>query len=348
MRRLVFALLCCAALLRGQDSRPYRAQALVESYREAHGVVGVAAAVVQDGRLLACVESGFADREAGRRVGAATWFRLGSISKPVTATAALKLVEAGTLRLDAPVTGLVPEWPADQAPITLRQLLSHTAGVRHYRPAGLGDPTLRVFAHYTTAEAVALFAGDALLFPPGTRESYSTHGYTLVARAVEVACGGELVAWLRAHVLAPELDCEVLAEARPERSALYSLATPKAQREARAEDNSWKYGGGGMEATARGLARWADALRAGQLLSAASLTQMWTPTTLSDGKHTRYGLGWHVAGARVSHTGAQQGCRSALLLDRDLRLAVVVLTNTAGSHAPMQLAQQLAALWAGR
>jgi serine beta-lactamase-like protein LACTB len=344
MRHLLSLFALTGALL-AQDSRPSACRALAEKYLADTGVVGLAAAIVRDGTLELTIEAGLADREGKKKVEPTTLFRLGSVSKPVTAVGAMKLVEGGKLTLDQTVAELVPEWPKEHPKVTLRQLLSHTGGVRHYRPFG-GDPTGGVFKHYTTAEAVALFAKDPLVFPPGTKESYSTHAFTLVARAVETASGTDFVACMRKTVFGKELDCEVLSDVKPERTRLYTLNGKEAPRlEERHEDNSWKYGGGGMEASARGLAQWADSVRAGKLLDARSLESMWTGAVLDDGKKLKYGLGWRLDGAVVSHGGAQQGCKTALIVDRARKLAVVVLTNTGGNHAPDGLARGLAELW---
>jgi CubicO group peptidase (beta-lactamase class C family) len=75
------------------------------------------------------------------------------------------------------------------------------------------------------------------------------------------------------------------------------------------------------------------------------MDRMWTPAKLNDGKVLQYGLGWRIDGQVVSHSGAQQGCRTSMTIDRERKLTVVVLTNTSGRHAPAQLGTSIAALW---
>lgn len=342
------SLVLCFGLLGGlacaQAGKQEQAQALADKYVSENSVVGASIAVVRDGKLELAIGAGFADREAKRKVLATTLFRLGSISKPVTAVGVMKLVEAGVLKLTDRLEPLVPEWPKGRPPVTLAHLLSHTSGVRHYKPLG-PDPTGRSFTKYTTAQAVSLFADDPLLFEPGSKESYSTHGYTLVARMIERAATVDFVTFMRRSVFSNELDFEVSTEAKSQRSQLYGLQGDSIRLEAKREDNSWKYAGGGMEATARGLALWADRVRAGKTLTQKSLYRMWTPATLNDGTELKYGLGWGVNGRVVGHTGAQQGCRSSMTVDRSRKLTVVVLTNTSGRHSPAQLGAAIAALW---
>ena len=116
---------------------------------------------------------GFADVENGVPARPETVYRLASVSKPMTATAVLKLYEQGRLDLDAPVSRYCPDFPEKPWPVTARQLLCHQGGIRHYRP---DEPTVtRRFSSF--AESLALFRDDPLLFEPGTAVRYSTYGY---------------------------------------------------------------------------------------------------------------------------------------------------------------------------
>lgn len=330
--------LACLLLL--QQTPAAIGQRLADEYVSSNRVVGVAASVVVDGRRAFSIYAGYADRELPRPVSESTLFRLGSVSKSVTAVGAMKLVEEGKLSL-ADTLDTLAEWPKGRPRVRLDQLLSHTGGVRHYLP---GDQTGQVFQTYTTSQAIGLFSGSKLLFEPGTKESYSTHAYTLVARMIESASGQSFTGFMRRQVFVPGLDCELLAEPKAARTSLYSLTPNAVSKAERREDNSWKYAGGGMEATSNALADWADRVRAERIIGKTSLDRMWTPTVLKDGTATGYGLGWRIAGPIVSHGGAQQGCRSFLLVDREKKISVAVLTNTDGRHDPSILARELADL----
>lgn len=314
-------------------------RAACSAFREDQGAVGMSVAVLQRGRLVFAEAFGHADRERGELATPGTLFRLGSISKPVAATLAMQLVEEGKLDLDADLRASAPHLEARLPRMSLAQVLSHTAGVRHYLPGRVDNST----EHRTTQEALELFLGDPLLSVPGTKYSYSTHAYTIAVDVMEHATGKGFVELVRVRVRdrgMPTLDCEVLTDAKPARSALYEKKRSggKVLHHAVPEDNSWKYGGGGMEATALDVARFGEAVLAAKLVTAAGRDRMWTPTRLADGSTSNYGLGWRLAPERgeVLHTGSQQGANAVLVIVPEEELVIVVMTNTLGTK-PQEL-----------
>jgi serine beta-lactamase-like protein LACTB len=317
---------------------------LATRFRAEQGVVGLRVAVLEDGELVYHGGLGFADREQQLPTTPQTLFRLGSISKPVTAAIAMQLVEQGKLDLDKDLRAYSPELEGKLAPLTLRQVLSHTSGIRHYAPGRIDNSTkLR-----TTREALELFVDDQLLFEPGAKYSYSTHAYTLAAHVLESASKQPFERLVRERVAkrgAPSLDCEKLRDDKPQRTKLYNkVAGGEPALQAIPEDNSWKYAGGGMEATVLDLARFGHLMLDDKLVTRASRERMWAPTTLADGTTSDYGLGWGLDAkrGRVSHSGSQQGCHCALVLDVEKRRVVAVMMNTLGGGAP-KLADQLMA-----
>jgi len=309
--------------------------AACESFRAEQGVVGMRVAVLERGVVAFHAGFGYADREKQLAVGSDTLFRLGSISKPVTAAIAMQLVEEGRLELDRDVRDFAPAARGKLAPITLRQLLSHTSGIRHYDRDHVDNSTkLR-----TTREALELFVDDPLLFTPGEKYSYSTHAYTLVVHAIESAAKQpfeRLVAERIAKKGAASLSCERLRDDKPQRSQLYDKVVGQlALLQLVREDNSWKYGGGGIESTALDLARFGDLMLHDKLVKRSTRDVMWAPTKLADGELSNYGLGWNVRPKRkvVQHGGSQQGCSSALLIDVEGERVIAVLTNTQGGEA---------------
>ncbi len=309
---------------------------VAEAYRVEHGIVGMSIAVIDDGAVIADVALGSRDREAKLAVESATLFRLASVSKPVTATAIMQLVDAKKLALDSDVHGYVRDLEPKLGALTLRRILSHTSGLRHYRIDRVDGGTL----HRSTSEALELFVHDELLFEPGTKYSYSTHAFTLAHACVESASGLAFPEYIHARIakgVAPSLACEVASEREPARSALYTkTAVGVVLRSEPREDLSWKYGGGGLESTAVDLARFCDAVLRAKLVSASARDLMWTPAKLNDGSALDYGLGWRIEeqGNAVRHSGSQQGSSSTMLIVRDAELVIVVLTNTENGDAP--------------
>lgn len=338
---ITFWFVACAGWLQGAAA-PVKPAPPAEALRAACGAflleskaVGMTVAIVAEGEL--CFEEAFGqrDREAGLATEKGTLIRLASVSKPVTAVLALQLAERGKLALDEPVARYVADLPELLQPLTLRRLLSHTAGVRHYRADRSDNGT----AQRTTREALALFSSDPLIAEPGTKYSYSTHAFTLVAAALEGAGERDFRALLRENLAtkcAPTLDCEVASEAKPARSALYEkLALGLVRRSEPREDLSWKYAGGGLESSAADLARFADAVLRARVVSESSRDALWTRAQLSDGTSIDYGLGWGVGdtGRIVSHTGSQQGSSTALSVQRERGVVIAVLCNTTGVGA---------------
>lgn len=305
-----------------------------ERFRESSRTVGLTVAVARSGKVILSGGWGERDREADLPMLSGTLVRLASVSKPVTAVLTALAAHEGKLSLDAAISAHVPDLPEALQPLTLRGLLSHTAGVRHYR----ADRNDNATSACTTREALALFVNDPLIAPPGTKYSYSTHAFTLAAAVVEGATRTEFRTLLRERIsnsVAPTLDCEVASEAKELRSAVYELVEGKAERAVKRENLSWKHAGGGMECSAPDLARFADAVLRAELVPTEVRDALWTRQKLSDGKEVDYGLGWSVPakGSLVSHTGSQQGSSTLLSVDRESGLVIVILCNTSGVKA---------------
>jgi CubicO group peptidase (beta-lactamase class C family) len=313
-----------------------------------HEVPGMSVAIGIGGQVVFAGGFGQADLENDVPANADTVYRLASISKTVTAVAALQLVEQGRLQLDGDVRTWVPEFPAKPWPVTLRQLLGHLGGVRHYR-RDEGEST----AHYATQrEGLARFAADPLLHEPGSQYLYSTYGYNLVAAAVEAAAGASFAEYVQKSIAAPAgagtLQDDDVRRLIRHRAQGYRRTDGALQNSA-LMDGSYKLGGGGLCCSAPDLVRFGMALLDGRLLSAASLQAMTTPGRTNDGKATTYGLGVALAerGGRreIAHSGAQARVSTALCLLPEPRVVAAVLCNLEGVR-PMVLARQLADLGA--
>src|SRR5205807_7821942 len=177
---------------------------VVASFMAANSVPGLSAAVVLDGEPRWSEGFGMADLENFAPATSSTLFRLGSISKPITATAILQLWERGKLDLDAPVQKYCPAFPQKEWPITARELLAHLGGIRHYNPDGKGDITEDSARHFASMEeSLHIFAADPLVAKPGTKFNDSTYGYTLVGCVLEGAASEKYVDYVRDNVFGP-------------------------------------------------------------------------------------------------------------------------------------------------
>jgi CubicO group peptidase (beta-lactamase class C family) len=301
------------------------------------GVPGLALAVAVDGKIVYSEGFGYADLEERVPVWPTTKFRIGSISKPLTATALMELVEAGKVELDAPVQRYVPSFPDKGADITVRQVAGHLAGIRHYQ----GDE-FEIQKHYSSVlEGLKIFENDPLVAPPGTKFSYSSYGYNLVSAVVESAAGEEFLSYMQGHVFAPLGLVHTAADHNTQiveqRSRFYELAKDGHAENAPYVDNSYKWAGGGFLSTAEDLVRFGSALLQPGLLKAATLKTMFTPQKTKTGETTEYGIGWFIhksqSGKLVyEHAGGSVGGTSQLMLYPETHVVVALVNNLSSAN----------------
>jgi serine beta-lactamase-like protein LACTB len=298
----------------------------------APGIPGFAIAVAVDGRIVWSEAFGYADLEAKRAATPATQFRIGSVSKPLTATAIAQLFETGKLDLDAPVQRYVPTFPDKGVPITTRLVGGHLAGIRHYK----GDEFTLNRRYTTVTEALSIFKDDSLLFPPGTRFSYSSYGFNLLSAVVEGASREEFLAYMSRHVFKPLRMTATAPDKNdsliPNRTRFYDRNIEGLYALSQPVDNSYKWGGGGFLSTAEDLVRFGSALLGAGFLKGATLELLFTPQHTTAGEATPYGIGWFVAkdslGHRyVYHGGGSVGGTTAFGVDRDSRVVFALVAN---------------------
>lgn len=294
---------------------------LVEGWR----APSVAVAVAIDGRIVHSEASGWADVDAQAPASPTSLYRIASVSKPITAIAVLQLVERGAVDLDDEIQEYVPSFPEKRWPVTVRHVLQHASGIRHYKPG----ETSRKTEHYeTVADAIVLFKDDSLLFEPGTRESYTTYGYTLLQGVIETASGRSFEDYLRENIWVPsgvdDPPLDTPGRAPADRVQGYELKGSTLSPVP--EDNvSFKYAGGGMLASAEGLVRICLALGEGKLLGPQYVDTLFS-------QHGEFTFGWGIAVGddglkQAGHFGRSYGFESRLLYYPDIGLAVAVLSN---------------------
>ena len=189
---------------------------------EANGVPGMGAAVVRDGELVWSGSAGLRDVERGLPVEARTKFRLASVSKVVTATAAAQLAEQGALDADAPVQDMLPWLDAPWPALTPRQLASHTSGLPHYQAI---DEARGGTRYATVRDAVRVFERRPLLTAPGAAYAYSSWGYTLLSAVVEARARQPFLEFVRTRT-APGLaiGADATGSGDPDASQAYAFS----------------------------------------------------------------------------------------------------------------------------
>jgi len=297
---------------------------------------GCAVGVAHRGELVYRAAFGMANIEHGVANTPATRMPVGSITKQFTCAAALRLSAAGKLDLDDPIGRWVPELTAEQRNPTLRQLMSHTGGLRCYIEHALFDG----FALMPPGRPAALQCRlTEVNFPPGCGMAYSNAGYLLLTLAIERAAGAALEEVLREGIFADAglQSTALLRWALPVQAGVATTYQRASDRSGRGWQHSVNlaeelFGDAGIVSTVDDLLRWAAWLRASS--GPVSLDALATATTLTNGLRSRYGLGlitkpWR--GLRlIHHAGTLPGITAQFLTIREEELDVVVLFNRPG------------------
>lgn len=320
-------------------------ESAISTFMAESKVPGISVAIVQHGDLVWSAGFGMADLENSVPATSQTVYRIGSISKSFTATAAMTLWERGKLDLDYPVQKYCSAFPQKPWPITTRELLGHLGGIRYYKVPELPysvsqtDPEVGNTRHFEDGieGGLKFFASDPLVAQPGTHFNYSTQGYTLAGCAIEGASGEKYADYVRESVLVPAGMLQTRPDDRfaiiPLRTRFYSKDQSGAVVNAEFLDASYKVPGGGWLSSAPDMARFEVAILNDRLVRHATRDLMWTASMPSDGLgRMAYGLGWQLGetdGVKdVGHGGSQQGASAMMLIAPDARAGVVVLTNS--------------------
>jgi serine beta-lactamase-like protein LACTB len=341
---LVLAVSCTAQQPQLSSAKQKQLETTIARFMAAHSIPGLSVAVVENGQHEWSAGFGMADLENFVPATSQTLYRLASISKPLTATAAMLLWQKGKLDLDAPVQKYCPRFPQKDVPITTRELLGHLSGIRFYRSFSEDDPEYGNTRHFdeTIQSGFNFFENDPLLAKPGSEFHYSTQGFTVVGCAIEGASGEEYVDYVRENVLLPAGMTHTVADNRiaiiPFRSRFYSKDKSGFVRNADLLDSSYKIPGGGWLSSVEDMANFEVAMLNDRLVERSTRDLMWTPLKPTDEKPDTYGLGWDTGKdlgvPDVHHEGRQQGTNTFLMMVPDRHAGIVVLMNLEAGGAP--------------
>jgi len=347
-----------------------------QSYVDSDRVVGASVVFVRDGRVVNRYDTGTQDRAANVRVDSQTIFHWGSITKSLTAISIMQLRDRGKLSLDDKIVKWVPELRTLHDPygmmdsITLRMLLSHTAGFQNGTwPYSKGRPW-EPFEPTTWNQLVAMMPYQQLEFRPGSRYGYSNPGFVYLARVVEQISGDPWEDYVQKNIFAPlELRWSYFRSTpyylAPHRSHNYYVQRDSAGRE-RMVDNGADFDpgitspNGAWNAPLGDLVKYVafltNALLPGMsrerydvVLSRSSLEEMWKPgKPMSQGYESSpnewMGLSFFVldhGGTRIiGHTGSQAGFRSFYFFNPLTKAGVIAVFNTTNEVAPANAAQR--------
>jgi CubicO group peptidase (beta-lactamase class C family) len=285
---------CAGERIVGGEREAQARVLLARALAEDNGA-GVTAAIVSEGRLIWSEAIGRAD---GRNpMTTAAQIRIGSVAKGFTAALLVRLSEARPIDFDAPVQTYVPGFPVKKQPITLRQLSTHTSGIRHYNFGNMAEAN-NTKRYADLADALPLFADDPLVHAPGAQVTYSSFGYNLLGVVAENIAGKPYGEALRETLTSPiRLDSVTLDDAsapNPCRPRFHSNLFGAMRMSTIWRDSSDYYPSGGLLATSEDLARFAHAVFASDAFRPETRALFTTPATLADGQRGRFAFAWEV------------------------------------------------------
>ncbi|MDH5233682.1 MAG: beta-lactamase family protein [Gemmatimonadota bacterium] len=349
----------------------------LRAYVAADGIVGASALVMREGRVLARVDVGEQDRAGHVAATDRTIYHWGSITKALTAISIMQLRDRGRLSLDDRITRYLPELRLLHDPygmidsITIRMLLSHSAGFRNGTwPYAQGRPW-EPFEPTTWAQLVAMMPYQELLFRPGTRYGYSNPAFIYLARVIEQLSGDPWDAYVQKNIFAPLGITHSYFRGTPywlaaDRSHNYTIVRDSATGAPRTVDNGADFDpgittpNGGWNAPLQDLATYVafltDAVPLGgsranypHVLSRASLEEMWTPVVPMDAGYEASSGQWmglsfflrrNGSQRLIGHTGSQAGFRSFFYFDPATGAAIIAVFNTTNQAAPATAAYE--------
>jgi D-alanyl-D-alanine carboxypeptidase len=299
----------------------------VKGIMERQHIPGMAVVVIKDGQVQELKGYGVADIDTKAPVTPETKFPIGSLTKQFTAMAIMVLVEEGKVELDKPISQYLTDLPPNWRPLTLRQLLSHTSGMSDDYP----------WQKVKQVKDLIKAGNSKLDFPPGESWSYSNAGFLLIGVVIEKVSGQPYGDFLRDRIFTPLGMQQTQSGLTP----VPNLATGYTWKDRLEKLNlptdqlipgvGNAHAAGNIISTASDMIKWVRALDQGKLLKASSYQQLWTATTLKNGRSSGYGLGWGVGSfnghSSATHSGGVSGYSSGLYRGLDDQLDVIVLTN---------------------
>lgn len=314
-------------------NKTQQAEKLIDSLMQKAKIPGLSITVGTKDKIIWSQGFGYADLENKVPVRINSKFRIGSLSKTLTALAVGKLIENNQLNLSDTVQKYVPYFPKKKYPITIGELASHTAGIRDYNYRNgeyFSDKNYK-----SIEESINIFKDDSLLFKPGSKYKYSTYGYVLLSAVIEGVTKANFIDFMQDSIFKPiglkntipDYNYDIIEN----RARFYDEVKGEIVN-AYYVNNSNKWAGGGYLSTSFDLVKMSQNLLNHKFLKTSTIQKLWTPTTLSNGERTNYGIGWRIdkdSSERiyVHHGGSSIGGRSFLMVYPKEGITIAITSN---------------------
>ncbi len=311
-------------------------------------VPSLSIAVGLEGELAFAIARGYADIENQVAASVEHRYRIGSISKSLTALGLAKQVASGQIDLDVPIPNYIKNLPEHYQSVTPRMLGNHTAGVRHYDlDFGMWPPhEFFINDNYSSvAEGLNVFINEPLAFEPGSGFRYSSYGYNLLSAAMEAAADQNYIKLMDDTVFKPltMVTTGIEGDEFRDSDVKYYISGGGQFAPAYSIDLSLKWASGGFVSTPSELVKAGNALLNHKFLSPANKALLLTPVAnKANGQEPNgYALGWEVletdaiiegqATKVIFHSGGSVGGTSFLMVVPDYQITVALQSNTSGS-----------------
>jgi CubicO group peptidase (beta-lactamase class C family) len=320
----------------------------VRAVMQERKVPGAAVAVVKNGKIVKKQGYGLANVELDVPVTTQTVFEIGSVTKQMTGAAIMLLVEDGKLNVDEKISKYLPGTPDAWKNVSVRNLLTHTSGIKSYTAIGTGFELTKRMKRDDFIKALSNYPLD---FEAGARYSYSNSGYNLLGFIIEAVSGRPYWDFMRERIF-QKLGMTHTFDRDPKfivknRATGYELENGNLI--GRDYDLTDIFSAGAVISTVEDLAKWDAAWRSDTLLKKESKAEAWKPFVLSDGKPSLYGFGWNVADFRghrlISHSGSTAGFNAQFSRFTDDDLSVIVLTNLGDAGFAGTIARGIAKIY---
>lgn len=339
-------------LLAQQDSSVTKATQLLKKTLQANQLPSLSIAVAKEGQLIFANAQGFADLELKAPATPQSVYRIGSISKSISAVLTMALQEKGELEINTPIQTYCSSFPDKSVSISLKQLLTHQGGIRHYNFDKIEEEYFSTTRYPSSTEAISIFKNDSLIAAPGAKYFYSSYGYTLVGCAIEHVTNTSFEEALQKHIFnvaqMNQTELDYYDEIIPNRAKTYDIEKDGSFKNTRQVDLSNKFPGGGILSTPTDLVKFGNALLDHRLLNSSTREKMWEEQKTTTGEPTNYALGWRVSDdeKQIYHGGSSAGGKSFLLIIPGEQLVVAFTTNSSYfSSSRLEFAQQIATLF---
>ncbi|XWN37034.1 MAG: serine hydrolase domain-containing protein [Balneola sp.] len=312
-----------------------KADSIAAEFFTKHMLPGMSISVYKGDRMIWSKGYGFADLDNEIEVDPSrTLFRIGSVSKTLTASGLGLLIQDDILNPDDEIQKWVPDFPEKEYQITIKQVSGHIAGIRHYR----GNEFMSTKKYETVKEGLAFFKDDPLLFEPGTKYQYSSYGWNLISAVVENASQEPFLEYMKSEVFLPlEMNNTVAdwADKDIEHRTKFYIWREGKNVEAPYVDNSYKWAGGGFIGTTEDLIKFGEAHFDYDFLDEETQEILITPLETTDGNSTNYGMGWrswrHAGNDWIGHSGGSVGGSTMFLMNKEHKMIIAYTINRSGA-----------------